>query len=55
MAVTTPRLLGFLTSLKDPNKISSIGYFKYAVTRNYLHVLVKKCRVRYIFGPIFSL
>jgi len=41
MAVTTTRLLGVLTSLKDPNKITNMGSFKNAVRKIYLPVLVK--------------
>jgi len=40
MAVTTTRLLGVLTSLKVPNKITNTGNFKNAVKKYiYLYLL----------------
>jgi hypothetical protein len=52
MAVTIPRILGVLNSLKDPNKITSMGKFKYAVRTKYLPVLVKNVQYVIFFGSV---
>ena len=46
LAITNPRLLGFLTSLKVPINVNNIGNFKCAVTTKHLSVIVKKRKVR---------
>ena len=52
MAVTTPRHLVFLTSLKDPNKITNEENFKYAVRTICLPLLVKSVEYVKCPGPV---
>ena len=52
MAVTIPRILGVLTSLKDPIKLTSMGKFIYAVRTKYLPVIVNNVQYVTFFGSV---